>query len=110
MKKDDQLDAMTLARLVRIDPRLLCPVKHSSAEVQADLTVIRSRAALVRARTMLFNATRGLTKSYGERLCGCNAHGMKPKAAQDLSPELKYALKPMMLESMGGTDIQGPSG
>ena len=50
-KKDDRLDAQTLARLARIDPQLLCPVKHRSAKVQADLTVIRARAGLVRART-----------------------------------------------------------
>ena len=47
---------------------------------------------------MLVNAARGLTKSYGERLHGCNARGMKPKAAQDLSPELKSALEPLMRE------------
>ena len=97
-RKDDRIDARTLARLARIDPQLLCPVKHRSAEAQADLTVIRARAALVRTRTMLVNATRGLTKSYGERLRGCNARGMKPKTAQDLSPELKSALEPMMRE------------
>ncbi|WP_433963620.1 IS110 family transposase [Tunturiibacter gelidiferens] len=97
-RKDDRIDARTLARLVRIDPQLLCPVKHRSAEAQADLTVIRARAALVRTRTMLVNAARGLTKSYGERLRGCSARGMKPKAAQDLSPELKSALEPMMRE------------
>jgi transposase len=84
-----RIDARTLARLVRIDPQLLCPVKHRSVEAQADLTVIRARAALVRTRTMLVNAGRSLTKSYGERLRGCNAGGMQPKAAQDLSPELK---------------------
>jgi transposase len=47
---------------------------------------------------MLVNAARGLTKSYGERLRGCNVRGMKPKAAQDLSPELKSALEPIMSE------------
>ena len=46
-KKDDRLDARTLARLARIDPQLLCPVKHRSAKAQADLTVIRGRAGLV---------------------------------------------------------------
>jgi transposase len=97
-RKDDRIDARTLARLVRIDPELLCPVKHRSAEAQADLTVIRARAALVRTRTMLVNAASGLTKSYGERLRGCNARGMKPKAAQDLSPELQSALELMMRE------------
>ena len=30
-KKDDRLDAQTLARLARIDPELLYPVKHRSA-------------------------------------------------------------------------------
>src|SRR5450432_2632591 len=40
-KKDDRLDAQTLARLARIDPQLLSPVKHRSAKAQADLTVIR---------------------------------------------------------------------
>jgi transposase len=58
-KKDDRLDAQTLARLARIDPELLCPVKHRSAKAQADLTVIRARAGLVRART-------ALVKSYGD--------------------------------------------
>src|ERR1039457_6732694 len=55
-RKDDRLDAMTLARLARIDPQLLSPVKHRSAEAQADLTVIRARASLVRARTSLIHA------------------------------------------------------
>ena len=62
-KKDDRLDAQTLARLARIDPQLLCPVKHRSAKAQADLTVIRARAGLVRARTALVNTARGLAKS-----------------------------------------------
>ena len=48
-KKDDRLDAQTLARLARIDPGLLCPVKHRSAQAQADLMMIRARASLVRA-------------------------------------------------------------
>src|SRR6185437_10678916 len=40
-RKDDRIDARTLARLVRIDPEFLRPVKHRSAEAQADLMVIR---------------------------------------------------------------------
>ena len=62
-RKDDRLDAKTLARLARIDPQLLCPVKHRSAKAQAHLTVIRARAGLVRSRTALINVARGLTKS-----------------------------------------------
>jgi transposase len=43
-KKDDRLDAQTLARLARIDPELLYPVKHRNAQAQADLMMIRARA------------------------------------------------------------------
>jgi len=101
-KKDDRLDARTLARLVRIDPELLCPVKHRSAKAQADLTVIRARAGLVRARTALVNTARGLAKSYGERLRGCNVRNMNPEKAEELSPELQTALQPLLaaLESL----------
>src|SRR5450755_946952 len=95
-RKDDRLDVRTLARLARIDPQLLSPVKHRSAQAQADLTVIRARASLVRARTALVNAARGLTKSYGERLRGCNVRNMNPEKAESLSPELQRALEPLL--------------
>ncbi|MFZ1919612.1 MAG: IS110 family transposase [Terriglobales bacterium] len=96
-KKDDRLDAQMLARLARIDPQLLCPVKHRSAKAQADLTVIRARAGLVRARTALVNTVRGLAKSYGERLRGCNVRNMNPEKAERLSPELQAALEPLLV-------------
>jgi transposase len=101
-RKDDRLDAQTLARLARIDPALLCPVKHRSQQAQADLSVIRARAGLVRARTALVNTARGLAKSYGERLRGCNVRNMNPEKAQGLSPELRSALEPLLttLESI----------
>jgi len=99
-RKDDRFDAITLARLARIDPQLLSPVKHRSAQAQADLTVIRARASLVRARTALVNAARGLTKSYGERLRGCNPRNLDVEKAQALSPELQAALGPL-LQAMG---------
>ena len=95
-KKDDRLDAQTLARLARIDPQLLCPVKHRSAQAQADLMMIRARAGLVRARTALVNTARSLAKSYGERLRGCNVRNMNPEKAEALSPELQRALEPLL--------------
>jgi transposase len=95
-KKDDRLDAQTLARLARIDPQLLYPVKHRGAQAQADLMMIRARASLVRARTGLVNAARGLAKSYGERLRGCNVRNMDPEKAEGLSPELQRALEPLL--------------
>jgi transposase len=55
-RKDDRMDAQTLARLARIDPQLLSPVQHRSAQAQADLSVVRARYALVRTRTALICA------------------------------------------------------
>ena len=95
-KKDDRLDARTLARLARIDPELLGPIQHRSARAQADLIMIRARAGLVRARTALINAARGLTKSYGERLRGCNARNMDTEKKKELSAELQLALEPLL--------------
>src|SRR5271167_3430963 len=93
-RKDDRFDARTLAWLARIDPRLLAPVQHRSA--QAHLMVIRARAGLVRARTSLINPARGLTKSYGERLRGCSPRNMNAEKARQLSPELQAALEPLL--------------
>src|SRR5262245_59686579 len=95
-KKDDRLDARTLARLARIDPELLGPIQHRSAEAQADLIMIRARASLVRTRTALVNAARVLTKSYGERLRGCSQRNMDAEKSKELSAELQIALEPLL--------------
>jgi transposase len=65
---------------------------------QADVMAIRARAGLVRARTSLINTARGLTKSYGERLRGCNPRNMNAEKTQELSPELQAALGPLLGE------------
>jgi transposase len=97
-RKDDRLDARTLARLARIDPGLLGPVRHRSAKAQIHLTVIRARAALVSTRTALVNAARGLTKSYGARLPKCGTEQMNREIAKELKPELREALNPLLTE------------
>ena len=97
-RKDDRLDARMLARLARLDPRLLSPVQHRSAEAQIHLTVIRARAALVGARTALVNSARGLAKSYGERLRKCGTQQVSKNLAAGLSVELQAALEPLLAE------------
>ena len=80
-RHDDRHDARTLARLARIDPELLGPVRHRSAQAQIHLTVIRARAELVRARTALVNSARGLVKSYGQRLPKCGTQQVNRELA-----------------------------
>ena len=100
-RKDDRLDAQTLARLARVDPQLLRPVRHRSDEAQQVLTVIRVRAALVEVRTALVNSARGLVKSFGERLPKCDADQMSAERAQALPERLRETLRPL-LEHVAG--------
>ena len=88
----------TLARLARIDPKLLGPVRHRSAKAQIHLTVIRARAELVSARTALVNAARGLVKSFGQRLPKCGTDQVNEKLAEGLSAELRDVLAPLLRE------------
>src|SRR5262245_13068639 len=97
-RKDDRHDAKTLARLARIDPELLSPVQHRSAQAQLHLTEIRARAGLVSARTALINAARGLVKSYGERLRKCGSFQVSREITSGLSAQLREALHPLLQE------------
>ena len=97
-RKDDRHDARTLARLARIDPELLGPIRHRSVQAQIHLTVIRARAELVSARTALLNAARGLVKSYGQRLPKCGTQQVGRELAAALSTELRDVLEPLLKE------------
>lgn len=103
-RKDDRLDAQTLARLVRVDPQLLRPIQHRSAKAQGDLMVIRVRAALVEARTALINTARGLAKSLGERLPVCGSDQMGVEQTESLPAELQRVLEPLLQEVVSLTE------
>lgn len=67
-RKSDLLDARMLAKLVRIDPSLLHPVKHVSEQSQKDMLPIKMRDSLVRQRVNILVAIRGTVKSLGLRI------------------------------------------
>jgi transposase len=54
-RKTDEMDAENLARLARLDPKLLYPVRHRGEDAQAHMALIRSRQALIGCRTQLVN-------------------------------------------------------
>jgi transposase len=95
-KKNDKVDAEKLARLARLDPRLLAPIQHRGPDSQAHLALLRSREALVGARTKLINHVRGAVKSFGSRLPGCSAVNFDVKAAEHIPQELAQALEPVL--------------
>jgi transposase len=95
-RKSDRFDGRTLARLARMDPELLSPVRHRSAECQRELAVLRARAAAVRARTLLVNHLRGAVKSVGGRLPSCSAASLARQADSYLPESLRVALAPIL--------------
>jgi transposase len=97
-RKDDRLDAQTLARLARIDPQLLRPIRHRSEKAQTALTTIRVRAALISVRTSLVNTARGLAKALGERLPKCDADQMGAQQSASLPASIQRVLEPLLKE------------
>lgn len=64
-RKSDRRDALMLARIARMEPALLYPVRHGSEQAQQDLLRIKLRDSVVRARVGLINSVRFTLKSLG---------------------------------------------
>lgn len=102
-KKNDREDALLLARLARLDPRLLRPVQHRGEQAQADLATLRARALLVSTRTRLINSVRGMVKAAGLRLPRCSADSFAARALPHLPRELVPGLEPLLATIAGIT-------
>jgi transposase len=94
--KTDVLDAEMLARMVRVDPQLLSPIRHRGAEAHGHLMLIRARRTLVETRTKLMNAARGLVKPVGERLPSCSPGAATVRLAAELEPAIRAAVEPLL--------------
>jgi transposase len=95
-RKRDRVDARYLAKLARLDPELLFPVHHRSELAQRDLAVLRSREALVSARTQMVNHVRGSVKSMGSRLPKCSTRSFHKQAGEQMPEALKETLSPIL--------------
>src|SRR5918993_1113072 len=84
-RKTDEIDAENLARLARVDPRVLPPLKHRNEDSQAHLAIIRSREALVGCRTQLVNHVPKERSNPSEEGCP-NA----PQGASTRGPKSTY--------------------
>ncbi len=95
-RKTDRIDAEKLARLARLDPKLLSPIKHRGETSQSHLALVHSRDTLVGTRTKLVNHVRGTVKAFGARLPKCTAQSFHHKVAEHLPRELAPALGPVL--------------
>ena len=92
----DEVDAENLARLARLDPKLLYPVRHRGEGAQAHIALIRSRQALIGCPTQLVNHVRGAVKSFGARLPKCPARSFHKRAEGHIPKTLLPALEPVL--------------
>ncbi len=94
-RKNDRLDAETLARQVKSDPKLLYPIQHRGQKARNALVLLRARQAVVAARTKLICGVRGLVKSTGHRLLSCPAQSFHKMNRTYVPEALREMLEPL---------------
>ena len=101
-RKCDRRDAQMLARLARVDPALLSPIEHGSAQAQQDLLGLKLRDALVRSRTGLINAVRFTLKSLGYAVRNPSSESFHKQA--EIPAECLPVIQPLLdvLEKISG--------
>jgi transposase len=86
--KTDRIDAMLLAQLGRVDPRLLAPVHLRSEEMQMLRSRLKIRDAFVKARTAVVNMIRAMLRGLGYRVASCKPKYLPKKLAElEIRPE-----------------------
>lgn len=95
-EKNDVRDAEMLARIARLDRKLLHPIQHRSRESQVDLINIKARDLLVKSRKMQVAHVRCVVKGFGERISKCSATCFHTRAREELSAELREELEPVL--------------
>lgn len=103
-RKTDRNDAETLARLARVDVKLLRPIRHRGEEARCGLEKLRARDALVRARTQLVNHVRGAVKPRGLRLNSSSSEAFARAAWEALPTELCELFEPLLEAIQAITD------
>lgn len=95
-RKNDPRDAEQLARLARVDVRLLHPVQLRKRKTQQDRSVLRARDVLVESRTQLICAIRGMVKTDGARLAACSTESFPEQVGAAIPEGMRRALGPLM--------------
>ena len=106
-RKSDLLDARMLAKLLRVDPDLLHPIRHGSEQAQRDLLSIKLRDTLVRSRVNAIGSVRASLKSLGVRLPSPSTPAFAGQARGHLAehPGLLASVDPM-LQAIDGLSAQ----
>ena len=95
--KNDRIDAEILARLGRVDPQLLHPIRHRGEQAQRDRALLGVRDGLVRSRAAWVTQARGQAKALGLRLPRCTTEGfasrMRKEGLEEAYPGLSVLVE-----------------
>lgn len=106
LKKSDEADCEMLAGLLLTGKHLLKQVHHAKEDTMRDFLLIKSRRALVKARTILINNSRGVVKTFGERISpGLTADAFHKYAGETLKEETFEKIEDL-IEVIGKTTEQ----
>jgi transposase len=95
--KNDKVDAEVLARLVRLDPEFLKPIRHRGEKAQLLRGNLKVRSAMVEARTKWINTIRGLLRSFGYKVSGKAAHTFVERVDRmELPDDLRAVIRPLL--------------
>ena len=94
--KDDRRDARVLADLALHRPLWLPVIQHRDRATREDLLVLKAHEQLVRARSRMVNAVRGLAKPFGVRVPRCSTRVFADRAREALPAELYASLRPLV--------------
>lgn len=95
-RKNDRNDARTLARLGRVDPELLRPVKLRGEACRASRALLHARDQLVSVRTRLVNFARGQVKTFGGRVSKGSAASFHKRVALQVPEPLRDVVGPVL--------------
>jgi transposase len=95
-RKSDARDAEMLARLGRMDVKLLHPVEHGSEQAQQDMLQIKLRDALVRSRVALINSIRFTLKSLGHTISNPSSQRFHKTVMAEVPQECRLVIAPVV--------------
>lgn len=95
-RKNDRVDAEYLARVARLDRKLLGAIEHRSEMGQSHLALLRSRDTLVRSRVRLIHHVRATIQSIGIQVPSFTVHAFHKRIGTVLPELLRDALLPLV--------------
>lgn len=95
-RKNDENDALLIAKLARADRELFHPVELRDDERHGMVQLIELREVVVSQRTQAVNSVRGLCKAHGVFIRKCDASCFHKLAMESIPAGIMWMFKPML--------------